>query len=371
MVRKYWYWESGCPQKPDCSASAWQKAKKWSLASADHCAQNLIDHLKTSGCHYLSDARAREEVDKHRHKITQHTETWEEREQAREYERQKQAEAKAKDQTRKAEKEKEHAAKAKAKAAKEEARSSASKEEARSSASKEESRSSASAPTQRRMPKPPDSVPPKHVLLGTRTKSPPKATDRHHSVPDREARGVDPERRHSSPRRSPRRSSRRSPRRSERRTERHDQSRSRSRRTASMSADQDDVSTSKVASALKQLTDVVTTLVDPKAKAAASGSSRFSIVPSAPEPQALAIPGSDEILSVTLTGAEIAEVAMSVCRVKNAAKHLKSNVAERLEKNCQGVKGSCRRRDLEHHRDPGNDQRDHHGCTSPGPRKSR
>ena len=82
---------------------------------------------------------------------------------------------------------------------------------------------------------------------------------------------------------------------------------------------------------MAKLTDVATTLVDPKAKAAASGSSRFSIVPSAPEPQALAIPGSDEILSVTLTGAEIAEVAMSVCRVKNAAKHLKSNVAERLE----------------------------------------
>ncbi len=303
MVRKYWYWESGCPQKPDCSASAWQKAKKWSLASADHCAQNLIDHLKTSGCHYLSDARAREEVDKHRHKITQHMETWEEREQAREYERQKQTEKKA-------EKEKEHAAKAKAKAA---------KEEARSSASKEESRSSASAPTQRRMPKPPDEVPPKHMLLGTRTRSPPKATDRHHSVPDREARGVDPERRHSSPRRSPRRSERRT--------------RSRSRRTASMSADQDDVSTSKVASALKQLTEMVTTLVDPKAKAAASGSSRFSIVPSRPEPQPLAIPGhgSDELISVALSGAEIAEVAMSVCRVKDAAKHLKSNVAERLE----------------------------------------
>ncbi len=105
-----------------------------------------------------------------------------------------------------------------------------------------------------------------------------------------------------------------------------------------MSADQDAVSTSKVASALKQLTDVVTMLVDPKAKAAASGSSRFSIVPSAPEPQALAIPSSDEILNVTLTGAEIAEVAMSVCRVKNAAKHLKSNVAERLEKIAKELK---------------------------------
>ena len=96
-----------------------------------------------------------------------------------------------------------------------------------------------------------------------------------------------------------------------------------------------------MASALSQLTDAVTTLVSTKAKASVDQASRFNIVPSH-EPSSSIVPfGSisrGELISVTLTGAEIAEIAMSQIRVKNAAKHLKFTVAERLEKTAHELK---------------------------------
>ncbi len=119
MVRKYWNWESGCPCRSECSKAAWQKAKKWSLVSKDHCAQNITDHLKQSGCHDLSQAQAEALVNNYRHEITEHLETYEDREKAREEERQTQTKKKA---------EKEAALLAAKAAKKEEARSSASKE---------------------------------------------------------------------------------------------------------------------------------------------------------------------------------------------------------------------------------------------------
>ena len=88
MVRQYWYWNSGCPMgKANCSDKSWQKAKKWSLASREQCAKNMVDHLMIAGVHHMSKATAEEKVAEFEHEITQHDETWQEREDAREYER--------------------------------------------------------------------------------------------------------------------------------------------------------------------------------------------------------------------------------------------------------------------------------------------
>ena len=100
-----------------------------------------------------------------------------------------------------------------------------------------------------------------------------------------------------------------------------------------------DANNNKIAEAMSKLQSTVAALVDDKKSSGSGGDpSRFTIVPQA-NPSSTAITTVNHANKrVVLTGAEMAEIGISIAQVKNSAKHLKFVVAERLEQTAKELK---------------------------------